>query len=264
MHSQSKIVFAHGLKRSGNHAVINWILEQSELAFFNNAIPVKAILKGKKKWPRQSTYTQWIKYQALAQSIKNFAPSIYKTAVTDNRALVSFEDIGLDYRFFAPRPEGSIDLLILRDPQNLFASRIKKAFSREWLEVYPRENNKFMQRATQLWKQHAKEALGQSSFLEKPVVVFFDSWIGNEDYRQNTAHELGLSIHSEQSLEKTAHYGGGSSFSEQGHDSSAVEILNRSASLAGEEENLLHEIMQDEELIELRTQIIDRFGYKGS
>lgn len=260
MQPPSKTVFAHGLKRSGNHAVINWVLEQSDLAFFNNAIPVKAILKGKKKWPRQCNYQRWLKHQALGQSIKNFDRSFYKKAVIENRVLVSFEDIGLDFHLFKQQPGNSTNLLILRDPRNLFASRIKKAFSREWLEVYPRQNNQFMQRALKLWKQHANEALGQSSYLERPVVVFFDAWISSRDYREATARDLGMKVLSEQSLEKTASYGGGSSFSKQSYDSTAAEVLNRSANLDGEEEQLLHEIMQDQELTELRSKIIDRFG----
>ena len=52
-----KVFLVHGMKRSGNHAVINWLLPHDQFVFFNNVIEIIRVLAGKTTIPAPTDYT---------------------------------------------------------------------------------------------------------------------------------------------------------------------------------------------------------------
>src|SRR5690606_6992167 len=99
------------------------------------------------------------------------------------------------------RSKNRRDILILRDPLNLFASRLKcSAGSINW------------RTAVRMWKQHAREFLGRRSYLpNNPVFISYRAWVSRNDSRREAAETLGLAFN-DRSFDSGAESAGGSSF----------------------------------------------------
>jgi hypothetical protein len=74
-------------------------------------------------------------------------------------------------------------VLILRDPYNIIASRMK-LFGDD-----PQRKPEILGQ----WKQHAKEFLGQTRHLPKDtVMISYNSWFASKEYRRLISEKLGL------------------------------------------------------------------------
>ena len=120
----------HGLKRSGNHAFVNWFCSgRGRLYHINNAFPIaKEILHdGYFDFP-----------QNLSRFLrKRFLKRVAKIGLGPADVLISIEDFPYSEGFFRTDRELR-NLLIVRSPENVFASRIHKAFKVD-MPAYPRE-----------------------------------------------------------------------------------------------------------------------------
>ena len=242
---KSRSFFVHGLKRSGNHAVINWLMGHNSFNFYNNVIPVGAILCGTFKQPEPVPYKTWIQEQNGELGSKK------------KLNIVSFEDNHLDNGRFTDRPENLINIIILRSPENLFSSRIKKAGKIEH-PCYPDHKNEYMNKVIEMWKEHARECLGQTNVLENSVCVLYDLWYTNEAYRKELSSKLGFKF-SDKNFSKIADFGGGSSFSGNKIDSNeSINVLNRSNNLNEKELALLNEILEDGTLNKLYVELVEK------
>ena len=95
------------------------------------------------------------------------------------------------------------DVLILRDPFNLLASRLKKNFR----DVKTAEKT-----AVALWLEYAREYLGETSYLKHhKICINYNQWFGDESYRKNLLDRLGIA-YVNQGLGQVGTWGGGSSF----------------------------------------------------
>src|SRR5262245_26027279 len=114
-----RVFVVYHMKRSGGHAVINWLVDNSCGArFFNNEIPIQAILAGYRSVPDPPSYADW-------WALKRLNAGLIDVVDEDSTVFVSLEDHELRVRpFQLPTAE---TILILRHPENLFASRIRKA-----------------------------------------------------------------------------------------------------------------------------------------
>ena len=123
----------------------------------------------------------------------------------------SYEDSFLGYacsrRFeanhdaFVGRSARRLDVLVLRDPFNLFASR--RAMGASTLPAAT---------AVRMWKQHAAEYLGRPRYLKRdPVFVNYNRWVACREYRRGLAGRLGLAF-TDAGVDAVPACGGGSSF----------------------------------------------------
>ncbi|WP_293124224.1 hypothetical protein [Okeania sp. SIO1I7] len=117
------------------------------------------------------------------------------------------------------------DLLIIRDPFNLFASRLKiSSKAAHFLSV--NSPNKTM---IDLWIDYAKEYLGETNYLKhNKVCVNYNQWFTDVEYRRNIADKLQMEF-SDVGINKVAGQGGGSSFEGKEFDGKAtsMDVLNR-------------------------------------
>lgn len=194
-----------GMSRSGNHCIINWILRQvnGRSCFLNCA-------EGKTNpfitaRPLASGAAFKINYDGF--DIDRERAGLF----SDKDYLIhSYEDCFLGYacgdRFeadhdaFVGRSARRFDVLVLRDPFNLFASRRKMGVG--------------MPEATALriWKQHAREFLGVRRYLRHaPLSISYNRWAACRDYRRAIADRLGLAF-TDDGVDEVARCGGGSSF----------------------------------------------------
>ncbi|NJM97764.1 MAG: hypothetical protein HC800_11935 [Phormidesmis sp. RL_2_1] len=118
-----------------------------------------------------------------------------------------------------------LDVLILRDPFNLFASRLKQGF------IATKAKRMSM---VAMWLQYAKEFVGESNYLTNHLVcISYNRWFVDASYRAQLAEHLGLTF-SDLGREKVCGMGGGSSFDGTDFSGRAAEmnVLNRWQKLA--------------------------------
>lgn len=172
-----------GLRRSGNHAVIDWILEHCDsYTHYNNVVLENNIFK--------------------ADSVNG----------NGEFKLASFEDYPLNYL-----PKGKT-ILLLRDPLNTFASRLQHLRnSLSNIELYKdwREFGNFYSRlnmiskgAFDLWKQYAR------AFVENEYIcINYNKWFASKSYRKEISKKLNLKHTDKGFFSKKGHqFSGGSSF----------------------------------------------------
>jgi hypothetical protein len=187
-----------GLQRSGNHALINWILAQAKgpRLFFNDVTPEhpldEKMLGAPACTPESSGEYDMLLYSYEDRLLEN---------VTDSASYPQRPDR------YAHAVESRYDILILRDPFNTFASR---AFH----QVVPTRRCTYLSGLTapQLWITYAREAAGKTELLRhNKVVVNFNRWCRSRPYRQALAQRLGLDF-TDNGFDEVTSFGGGSSF----------------------------------------------------
>jgi len=197
-----------GLMRSGNHALINWLMAQTtKRSCFLNNIDRKGnpfcSLCGNKN--RQVAYIllneEKKKYDFVKECEGKFEQKDYLIYSLEDPLLPSF----LNKPFFKNRSafvgssEKFLYILILRDIFNNFASRSKNK-----RDCSSESINK--------WLALAKEFVDETNFLSSKFCINFNEFFKNRDYRRKISSELGLSF-SDKGIQKIVPaFGGGSSF----------------------------------------------------
>lgn len=243
------VFLLHGMKRSGNHAVANWLTAGSNLAFFNNVIPIAAILKGDRPMPAPVKLGTWVNGRTRI-------PYWNTVRLWKRDVLFSLEDHALRVTPFSDFSGSGRNILLVRDPYNLFASRIRKS-SLVDNPAYATGPGEMFDRAIGVWKQHAREFLGDTALLSAKTCIYFNQWFVSEQYRQNIAAELDLQV-SDVGLSRVSGDGGGSSFDRLSHQDNArqMDVLNRTSALKPHENEVLEIINADQEIRILNDRIL--------
>lgn len=247
-----------GLSRSGNHPIINWIIRQIEgkYCFLNCAEPKTNPFKTERPLEDEG-----LTYQTNLQGFSITSERSGNLSKKDF-LLYSYEDCFLgpfkNNIFENNRQEwiGSSvkrkDLLIMRDPFNLFASR-KKAGFLEGQHTHHKLRPISTLTLRRIYKQHAKEFLGKSKHLKNLYRINFNRWATEKDYRKVLAENLGIPF-TDIGFKEVKNVAGGSSFdgtdfSEKAND---MKVNDRWKRYAFEEDfwNLF-----DEEIIDLSEEI---------
>ena len=183
-----------GLKRSGNHALINWLKPQmpGRVHHMNNIQPyIHPLLKDRKVFETRETHAGY----------------------PQNWMICSYEDRDLNaFRYRA----NARYILLLRDPFNLFASRMRRKEPGFGGAEAPERR----ERVLRLWCQYAERF---ASHDPKFVRVVYDRWKDNPAYRRQLAEQLGLRF-TDAGLNTVSRHGGGSSFEGQSKDGRASEM----------------------------------------
>ena len=141
------------------------------------------------------------------------------------------------------------DVLIIRDPFNLFASRLKNNF------LATKSKTKT---ARELWIDYAKEFLGETNYLQhNKVCINYNLWVKNKDYRQEIAKQLEINF-TDAAIDKVSGCGGGSSFDGRELDGKAskMDVNNRWKEFINNEE--YRQLFNQERLLEYSLKI---FGH---
>lgn len=178
-----KFVTMTGMSRSGNHGVIRWIVAHYEEAgysvhFYNNT--VVAFL------------------EHLHFVMPHTDPSVKKVL------LVSLEDVPINQRFSRLSSVADHNILLLRDPANLFASRINGLAPNRGLALpdsaCPAERDRAlvatfegMPSQVERYRNHYEEFSGATDFLRNKIAICYNSWVVDESYRRSVI-EGGLGL----------------------------------------------------------------------
>lgn len=207
-----------GMSRSGNHAIIGWILAQARgrICFLNCAEPktnpfVTARPLGDHQIAHEASYDLDLDAERRAR----FSRKDYLVHSYEDTFLRGFGDPRHERRHdqLVGRSARRVDLLILRDPYNLFASR----FASRMGEVAAAT-------AARVWCQHAREYLGlQRNLKHERVPVSFNAWAASCEYRHELAAALGLDF-DDASTRRVPGCAGGSSFDGTSRDGAATRM----------------------------------------
>jgi len=210
---KKEVFVVAGLRRSGNHAFINWFtnaLENNPAGYADLTWNVFQTQTGKTIFFNEVNY---FGIMAFITSIRSFKSSIKKSSFV----IISLED-------YTPKkideyiPCNAKKISITRSTLNLIASRLQKALNDSKIGLSRRDmtiDRNFFDRVN--WHQKA-EKLGWEGWN-------YDSWVKNDsDYRKNFLSKFSLSCDIAPEISK---HGGGSSFSGIEKIPNNVEVISR-------------------------------------
>jgi hypothetical protein len=181
------------MMRSGHHAICNWIFEQlSGNSLFINRID------GKVNYFIHSDFCSW----KPDHMIFNFEDlSVLQHNMTIKK-IKHVYDLGPKFK----------NVLVLRDPFNLFASRLQmKKIIEKNCKNTTSPVGEFTKEAFALWKNHAFEFLNSSNHLTNKICINYNTWCVSKNYREKIASQLGLEF-TDLGFDTVPVFGGGSSF----------------------------------------------------
>lgn len=246
-----------GMSRSGNHAIINWILDQLQgnYLFLNCAEPkYNPFTSARPLEMGGKTYlTNISNFEQEKEIAGNFSKKEY--------LLYSYEDCflgGLNHSSYKKHHDEWVgksanrkDILIMRDPFNLFASRIKSNLLRGHYSHGSRPIS--ILTVKRIYKQHAREFLGKKNNLKNLIPINYNKWVESEEYREKITAELGIDF-TDKGFHEVSKVAGGSSFDGTDHSGQAykMDLHNRWKKFANDEE---YWELFDTELIALTSKI---------
>lgn len=193
-----KFVTMTGMSRSGNHGIIRWLVGHYEEAgysvhFYNNTVV------------------------AFLEHLHFMMPDVDRS--TKRVLLVSLEDVAINERFSNMSSLADHNILLVRDPANLFASRLaglapdrglslpESASDRDRMTAAA-VTSKAMPAQIERYKNHYGEFSGATNFLRNKVCIGYNRWVSDEGHRRELV-EAGLGLKFTDSRYKTR---AGSSF----------------------------------------------------
>ena len=230
-----------GLRRSGNHAIINWIAKQiqGQAIFINHVRPLENPYRNEYEnqflYPRPNSSLRdwkyrdidWWKQEKVGKfSVKDGLIYSYEDQELEKVAHPSFER---KHDLYLGKSEERFDVIIMRDPFNLFASRLQSKPREDrpnfsMLEVYSRRYT-----LPELWISYAKECLGETNFLKnKTLFLNYNRWFLDFNYRRDIANQLNLNF-SDNGFNDISISGRGSSFDglKYAGEAHKMDVLNR-------------------------------------
>ena len=247
----------HGMRRSGNHAVLNWTGLPRSTFFLNDILQHEqvAVVFGDPFTPKG--FWAWFLRLSLRKRMRK---PLLKAGrrLASGGLCVSLEDWPIEAPIFDPWPRRCRHILLLRDPMNMFASRIRMMGGRMHHFYGKDRADLYFQHSIDLWKEHAREFLGETDRLPGHVGIYYDRWVADPIYRAGIAASLGL-VPDERALNRVASEGGGSSFEGMAPlgDDAITRRLSRHNQLEDDEKQLFARVTDDSDLMQLRERVLE-------
>lgn len=242
-----------GMKRCGNHAVIQWLLSQMQgtVCFRNNVRnhralgnrgcdPIEALRTGPRKAVRLDSLE---------------AKDWFLCSFEDHDPAEVFAP-GLEERYsaFLRQPvRRYVHGIVLRDVFNYAASRLRSemngAMQGDLKIGLPGERRRLFE----LWKAHARCFLDyQRNGRADQLAISYNAWLLDSEYRQALCRRLGIALLDDDSRHVVTGWGGGSSFCGMKRDSDEA-YIERWRQFVDHE--ALREALMDDELMALNQTI---------
>lgn len=222
-----KEIRVFGMRRSGNHAIINWIIKQvtGPVFFLNNTHLLRPLWldrdfveKRRAVFFRndgESLTPIWQDNGRFPDNLEN-PLELFVHSYENQRFAAPFLRVS-DYnkaRIINP-PKERYDVLILRDPFNLFASQLQSGMVFSGHRRYTRAD---------LWLYYAEEYLSETGQLgPDKVCVNYNRWCVDQGYRRAVAVRLGIPF-TDKGFDEVSSAGRGSSFDGRRFDGNASKM----------------------------------------
>lgn len=191
-----KLYRIFSMRRGGQHVFVDWLLEQTRgtVLFINDVSPEQNLEQ------KASCTNEFDKF------FQDGVPTYLKTKNLD-AIIVNYEDWPLDASIIQSvssniTADHVTNILLLRDPLNLFASRYFF-----WSRM-PINAERWQWNDTQLWINHAMHYLGKIALTDTAelIPVNFNAWISDRNQRIELSSRLGLKF-SDDSIQSISHVG---------------------------------------------------------
>lgn len=191
-----RLIRIFSMRRGGQHVFIDWLMEQlpGKVIFLNDVSPEESLSE------RLTHITDFDRFSC------NGAVT-YATPDSAETLIVNYEDWRLDEAFFSgvdvnmPVADVKINILLLRDPLNLFSSRYFF-----WARM-PFNAERWQWNDTALWLNHASRFIEVSKTVHSgQMAVNFNQWVSDEKFRQALAKKLDVEFR-DQALLRISHVG---------------------------------------------------------
>jgi hypothetical protein len=285
-----------GLQRSGHHAILNWIVANIDgrYCFLNHCRPISN--------PFDESSIRRNRKIKLVTNIQDLDVSAESSGVHCRKDFLLYNYEERDLRdienesFYANHDQwlgrsGTIhNVLILRDPFNNLASKLKMEDNRRSLKKVPtslrhlppseivrilsqpsrlaqkvvkrlrtrdkREGGAFRlaERSKEIFKAYAREYLGETNILSNKITVSYNRWFTDPEYRVSLGKRLHLAS-TDMGLDRVSNWGSGSSFDHAALDGKArdMDVLERWKTLIDDER--YRRLINDPELCSLSERI---------
>ena len=245
-----------GMRRSGIHALNNWIISHLEgrIFYVNDASIIKNSIK------RECNTLNCL------QPKNRPAPYSHITKGNiDNKDCVflSYEDGDFLKTLSTPPNQDNVygefdkysDIFLVRNPYNLFCSRAEAFNNGLRHNTYSSvEDKNSFDSLVALWKEMARNLLKPQG---NEVGIYYDDWHVNQGYRKDICKKLGLSF-TDKGKHLVSGWGWGSSFDGRGMHPDKMNVLDRTA--AYKEAEFYLKLLEDAELNSLYNEIKDNFN----
>ena len=223
----------YGLRRSGNHAILEWLIQN-----MGGSGERKVIKKSRLIQVNNAAYIN----EANTYEVESVFMEDWKLSNSNyDYLIVSYEDVGLNHMKEATKEYKKI--AIIRDIPNLFASRYKRYISKRSNSM--KKNMRIDEYAVNLWKE-----LATCDKNTDTVLIKFESWVESKEYRDQISKQLGLVNYD--ITDTMTNFGNGSSFSGK-KKPTAKELANRINQVELPEEVI--ERINQEDIIEIRKSL---------
>jgi hypothetical protein len=216
-----------GLQRSGNHAIIEWILDQhagKRSCFLNNVGHGDQDPFTTTRQVALAGFGSNSNVAAVRSAPKDLLIYSYEDDLSRMRQGATLADAIHDQDFeeqrtrYVGHSEHRMNVIVLRDPFNFFASRLRK------LDALT--GTKDVEAIKESWKLMAKRALRMSGDFEGAEFwVSYNSWVSDERYRRRLSTRL-FGQFCDDSLRYVSGHGGGSSF-DSDHGQLSLRVIRR-------------------------------------
>ncbi|MDJ0594193.1 MAG: hypothetical protein QNJ72_30160 [Pleurocapsa sp. MO_226.B13] len=269
-----------GLRKSGNHAIISWILDHHNgitvhLNDVSNYHPNPYFSFGQVNvcglpfWRCKPQILSYLKYGFRKDKTYSFVRwdssvnlSYIQSSSPKQLVIVSYEDDHPKDEFlsqlstkcdkFLGTTEHFYKIILMRDPFNLFASLIKSNLvDEDTIDHYIRLYKDY---AGLVLEQQTQSSTNNQNLPNEFIFISYNRWFLDSKYRQSIAEQLGF-ITDGETYNKVPKQGGGSTFDGLKLDGKAqdLKVLERWQSMM--DHPLFQKILQDRELCEYSQQI---------
>jgi hypothetical protein len=209
-HPQDLLMRVFALRRSGHHALLNWIRYQLPYRHWllndcrlgenplQSALFMSSAIQG--RWHEHRVFHL---ARELAGQHAYKGALIYNFEESDLRRVPRLMPVASEAEWLGTAAR-RMDLLILRDPFNLLASKLKWAYGD--VERPSKPSLDEVAQARELWKVHAREFLGETTHLTDRITLSYNDWFLDRAYRDRKAAEIGFR-NDDKGLSKVARWG---------------------------------------------------------
>jgi len=209
-------------RRSGHHAIIEWFSNQlnNDTYFLND---------NDHAWGRP------IRFPKINNGNLEYLNNEYKTdkiGIGTKDLIYNYEDRLLSQfntpEFIEELKTNNANIIILRDPFNLLASRMK-----HWVEYQPQ----LLQNGINLWVEYAQEILEETNLIPNKHIIIYNKWFTDRDYRKSITSNFSNMTHNDSCMNIVPEWGRGSTFDGLNYQNNAsqMKVLERYKTIANKE-----------------------------
>lgn len=210
----------YGLRRSGNHAILEWLIQNMGGPGTRNIVKPRRVI--------QCGRSAYINESNTYPSQEHILLDVSFCRIAFDNLIVAYEDVPTNYSLANTHDNKKI--VILRDIFNLFSSRYKKIVSHPEGEDYFNVAMRIDEKAVEVWKEHANS---------NALIILFEKWIESKEYRDSICKQLGIPNHD--ITDTMTEFGEGSSFT-------------------GQKKPTIEELKSRSKMVNLPQEVIDRLN----